>query len=126
MICPKCGKEFLPKIKFKGLYICVDCYNKSLSCYGCIHPSWLSDHHGTSLWCPIRKEYNTGERHIQGKINIVECYKIMPNPKPKSILLTRDEVEMILNWFNYSKYYSKTNIEEFELEVKLLKFMEAL
>ena len=26
MICPKCGKEFLPKMKFKGLYVCADCY----------------------------------------------------------------------------------------------------
>ena len=52
-----------------------------LTCYDCKHSYWESDHHGTSLYCPIRKEYNTGERHLQGKIYIIKCHTPIPKPK---------------------------------------------
>lgn len=42
------------------------------------------------------------------------------------LVLTLDEIEMILNWFNYAKYHSKTDEEEYKLEKKLLKMEKRL
>lgn len=42
------------------------------------------------------------------------------------LLLSQDEIEMILNWFNYALYHSKTTEEEVELADKLNKMEKRL
>ena len=55
--------------------------SENKSCYGCKHSYWVSDRGYSSLYCPIKDEHDTGERHIQGKINITDCWELIPPPK---------------------------------------------
>lgn len=55
--------------------------NEKESCYGCFQGYWVSDRGYGSYYCPFIDKYDVGEQHIQGKIDIEDCWIPIPLPK---------------------------------------------
>jgi len=73
--------------------------DNQLSCYGCQHGYWKSDRGKGTYYCPVRDEYDVGERHIQKEFDISYCHKPCMEAPENPKLFEYDSKNKIIDVF---------------------------